>query len=65
MQNGNKSKKKKWYNEICREAIEKRLIARTDFIRTGNQTEKNIFLNERKICNRITQRDGIKISTQL
>ncbi|KAL4143954.1 hypothetical protein QTP88_006202 [Uroleucon formosanum] len=57
MQNGNKSKEKKWYNEICREAIKKRRIARSDFIRTGSQIEKNIFLNERKNCKRIIQRE--------
>lgn len=60
MQNGNKSKKKKWYNEICRKVIEKRRIARSDFIRIGSQTEKNIFLNERKNCKRIIQREKRK-----
>ncbi|KAL4098346.1 hypothetical protein QTP88_022976 [Uroleucon formosanum] len=57
---GNKSKEKKWYNEICREAIKKRRIARSDFIRTGSQIEKNIFLNERKNCKRIIQREKRK-----
>ncbi|CAI6356905.1 unnamed protein product [Macrosiphum euphorbiae] len=57
VQNGNKNKKKKWYNKLCREAMEKRRVARADFIKSGNQGAKDIFLIERKSCKRMLQRE--------
>jgi hypothetical protein len=65
VQNGNKGKKNKWYNEECREAVEKRRIARSDFIRSGNQDAKGMFLNEKKNCERILQREKRKFINEI
>lgn len=47
--------KNKGYNEICQEAVERRHIARANYIRSGNQDAKE-FLIERKHWKTITKR---------
>jgi len=52
-----KSGKKKWYNEKCREAIEKRRMARDNYAKFNDANRKIIYEIERKNCKRIIQRE--------
>lgn len=52
-----KSGKKKWYNEKCREAIDKRRMARDNYVKCNDVNTKIIYEIERKNCKRIIQRE--------
>lgn len=52
-----KSGKKKWYNEKCREVIEKRRMARDNYVKFNDANTKIIYDIERKNCKRIIQRE--------
>jgi len=58
-----KCSKKKWYNEECRQAVERRRIARERFISADsidNITIRELYTLERKNCKRIIQRQKRK-----
>lgn len=52
-----KNGKKKWYNEKCREAIEKRRMARDKYVKFNDANTKIIYEVERKNCKRVIQRE--------
>jgi hypothetical protein len=52
-----KSGNKKWYSEKCREAIEKRLMSRDNYVKLNDANTKKIYGIERKNCKRIIQRE--------
>ncbi|XP_025421252.1 craniofacial development protein 2-like [Sipha flava] len=52
-----KNGKKKWYNEKCREAIEKRRMAQDNYVKYNDANTKIIYEIERKNCKRIIQRE--------
>lgn len=45
-----RNKKKKWYNENCRQAIRKRQTARENYIKEDSTDIKRVYILERKIC---------------
>lgn len=51
------NKKNKWFNEICRKAIEKRKLTRDKYLMLQNQIIKETYERERQICRHILQRE--------
>jgi len=49
-----------WYNDVCRISVDKRRIARDDFIKNNTQTTKEAFIQKRKICKIAFQREKRK-----
>ncbi|KAE9523129.1 hypothetical protein AGLY_016470 [Aphis glycines] len=55
-----RNKKKKWYNENCRQAIRKRQTARENYTKEDSTDRKRIYILERKMCKRVLQREKRK-----
>jgi len=63
-----KYSKKKWYNEECRQTVERRRIAREKFISVDsidNIITREIYTLERKNCKRIIQREKRKYLNEI
>lgn len=63
-----KCSKKKWYNVECRQAVERRRIAREKFISVDsidNIITRELYTLERKNCKRIIQREKRKYLNEI
>lgn len=55
-----KKKKNEWFNEVCREAVEKRKLSRDSFLMLQDQNTKEKYEIERRKCKHIIQREKRK-----
>jgi len=63
-----KCTKKRWYNEECRQAVERRRIVREKFIRVDSIDSidtRELYTLERKNCKRIMQREKRKYLNEI
>jgi len=53
----NKNKENKWFNEVCRKAIEEWRLARENYNRSGDQLSREKYEKERRKCKSVLQRE--------
>ncbi|KAE9522281.1 hypothetical protein AGLY_017324 [Aphis glycines] len=54
---GSKKNKEKWFNEVCRKAIEAQRLARENYNILGDQLSREKYEKERRTCKRLLQRE--------
>jgi len=57
-----KKKNNKWFNEVCRKAVQERKLSRDSFLTSQDQDKKEKYEIERRKCKHIIQREKKEIS---